>query len=182
MAEPPAAAPPADRPVAAPTTAARMATRSAGFDLERFLPYRLNVLASRVSRDLARQYERKFGISIPEWRVLAHLAQNRDVSVREIHERVDMDKSKVSRAAARLESLALIEKKEHAGDRRLVDLRLTARGLALFAEIAPLALAFEADLFAGLDAEERRIFERVMTKLLGEPASGSMAAGTDPSD
>ena len=180
---PPATTPPADRPVAAPMEAAAgMAARSAGFDLERFLPYRLNVLASRVSRDLARQYEQKFGISIPEWRVLAHLAQNRDVSVREIHERVDMDKSKVSRAAARLESLALIEKREHAGDRRLVDLRLTARGRALFAEIAPLALAFEADLFAALDAEERRVFERVMTKLLGEepvvPApGGSDAAG-----
>lgn len=179
---PPATTPPADRPVAAPTEAAAgMAARSAGFDLERFLPYRLNVLASRVSRDLARQYEQKFGISIPEWRVLAHLAQNRDVSVREIHERVDMDKSKVSRAAARLESLALIEKREHAGDRRLVDLRLTARGLALFAEIAPLALAFEADLFAALDAEERRVFERVMTKLLGEgpvvPAPGGSDAG-----
>lgn len=178
MAEPPAADP---AKTDLPRTGGPETACPAGFDLERFLPYRLNVLASRVSRDLARQYERKFGISIPEWRVLAHLAQNRDVSVREIHERVDMDKSKVSRAAARLESLALIEKREHAGDRRLVDLRLTARGLALFAEIAPLALAFEADLVAGLDPEERRVFERVMAKLLGEPASGSTGAGIDSS-
>jgi hypothetical protein len=56
-------------------------------DLDRFLPYRLNVLASRVSADLARVYEHRFGISIPEWRVLAHLAQNGQISVREIYRR-----------------------------------------------------------------------------------------------
>lgn len=136
------------------------------FDLDRFLPYRVNVLASRLSRDLARQYERKFGISIPEWRVIAHLAQNRNVSVREIHERVDMDKSKVSRAAARLESAGLIEKNVHPSDRRLVELHLTRKGRRLFAEIAPLARAYETEMLSRLTDEERRVFEAAVDKLL----------------
>ena len=74
-------------------------------DLDRFIPYLVNVLASRLSRELAKVYEARFGISIPEWRVVAHLSQHEDVSIREIHDRVDMDKAKVSRAAARLEAV-----------------------------------------------------------------------------
>ena len=80
------------------------------FVLDDFLPYRLSVAASRVSRRFARRYGAESGISIPEWRVLAHLAEGGPVSVRDIHARVDMDKSKVSRAAARLEEAGLVRK------------------------------------------------------------------------
>lgn len=78
------------------------------FDLAAFLPCQLSVAASRVSRGFAERYRAEFGLSIPEWRVLAHLAQSDTVSVREIHARVDMDKSKVSRAAVRLERVARV--------------------------------------------------------------------------
>ncbi|MEJ1156967.1 MarR family winged helix-turn-helix transcriptional regulator [Prosthecomicrobium sp. N25] len=139
-----------------------------GLDLDSFLPYLVNVLASRTSRELAGVYEARFGISIPEWRVIAHLAQNRNVSVREIHERVDMDKSKVSRAAARLESVGLIEKKVNPADRRLVELRLTRKGHKLFAEIVPLALDYEARLLSALTPEDRAAFVRAVGILLGD--------------
>jgi len=43
--------------------------------LERFLPYRLNVLASVVSNALARIYAERFGITIPQWRIIATLGQ-----------------------------------------------------------------------------------------------------------
>jgi maleylacetoacetate isomerase len=98
------------------------------FDLSAFLPYQLAVAAARVSKGFADRYRAEFGLSIPEWRVLAHLAGDDAVSVREIHARVDMDKSKVSRAAARLEEAGLIEKRENAADRRLLDMRLTDKG------------------------------------------------------
>ena len=76
-------------------------TRDGGvLDLDQFLPYRLTVLAARVSKRVAAEYSERFGISIPEWRVIAHLARYRKVSVREIHDCVNMDKSRVSRAAA----------------------------------------------------------------------------------
>jgi DNA-binding MarR family transcriptional regulator len=120
------------------------------FDLSAFLPYQLAVAASRVSRGFAEVYRDEFGLTIPEWRVLAHLAQSGAVSVREIHARVDMDKSKVSRAAARLESAGLIEKRENGTDRRLLDMTLTAKGQDLFVRIVPVALAYQAQVMAGL--------------------------------
>jgi DNA-binding MarR family transcriptional regulator len=113
------------------------------------------VASSRISRQFAERYKAEFGLTIPEWRVLAHLAQSDAVSVREIHARVDMDKSKVSRAAARLEAAGLIEKRENPEDRRLLDMRLTAKGGALIARIVPIANAYQAELMAllGPDAE-----------------------------
>lgn len=120
------------------------------FDLASFLPYQLSVVAQRVSKGFAERYRAEFGLTIPEWRVLAHLAQSGTVSVREIQARVDMDKSKVSRAAARLESAGLVEKRENEGDRRLLDMRLTPAGLALFARIVPIAKGYEADVLRDL--------------------------------
>ena len=78
------------------------------FELETFLPYRLAMAAGRVSRIFAERYRSEFGISIAEWRVIANLTQKEAVSVRDIFERVDMDKSKVSRAASRLEKAGYI--------------------------------------------------------------------------
>ena len=135
------------------------------FALDQFFPYRINVLASRISRDLAQVYERRFGISIPEWRVLAHLAANQRVSVREIFIRVDMDKSKVSRAAASLETAGLIRKATNPADRRLVELSLTRKGQRLFDRIAPLALGFETQLLQTLTTAEREALESIIAKL-----------------
>ena len=123
------------------------------FDLDNFLPYQLAVLAQRISREFAARYGARFDISIPEWRVVAHLSQAGAVSVREIHARVDMDKSKVSRAATRLEAAGYITKAAHPDDKRLVALSLTAKGRAMMAEIAPLARAYEAEVMARLGPE-----------------------------
>src|SRR6188768_2706240 len=120
------------------------------FELDRFLPYRLTVAAGRVSRRFARLYEAETGLSIPEWRVLAHLAQAGSVSVRDIQARVDMYKSKVSRAAARLEEAGLVQKLEHETDRRLVALSLTPEGEAAMQRLAAIAAAFQDELDAEL--------------------------------
>jgi DNA-binding MarR family transcriptional regulator len=116
------------------------------FALSEFLPYRLAVAATRVSRAFSARYRREFGLTIPEWRVLAHLAASDAVSIREIHARVGMDKSKVSRAAARLQAAGLLAKTANPGDARLVELRLTPDGVALFEKLIPVALAYQAEL------------------------------------
>ncbi|MDS9469251.1 MarR family winged helix-turn-helix transcriptional regulator [Paracoccus sp. MBLB3053] len=121
-----------------------------GFVLNDFLPYRLAVAASRVSRAFERRYMAEAGITVPEWRVLAHLSQEGAVSVREIELRADMEKSKVSRAASRLQRQGLIEKLENPGDRRLVSLSLTPKGLIMVERLIPLAMEFQSELQAVL--------------------------------
>lgn len=138
------------------------------FDLEGFLPYQLAVLAQRVSRGFAARYSARFDISIPEWRVIAHLSQADAVSVREIHARVDMDKSKVSRAASRLEAAGHITKAPHPDDKRLVALSLTEKGRAMMAEIAPMARAYEAEVLAQL-GPDAAAFRAALARLLDTP-------------
>lgn len=149
----------------------------ADFDLDSFLPYQLAVVAARISRDFATIYRDRFGLSIPEWRVIAHLGKSGSVSVREIHRRVDMDKSKVSRAAARLEENGLVTKAVNPSDRRLVSLELTEAGRQLVAEISPLARQFEAGVLARL-GDDGPAFQEVLSRLMAEtdaPGGGGTA-------
>lgn len=135
------------------------------FALERFLPYRLAVLAQRVSRDFSAIYRERFGLSVAEWRVLAHLNAAGSVSVREIHLHADLEKSKASRAAARLEAAGLIEKRAGAGDRRLVALTLSPKGREAMAALIPLAEAYEAEVLARLSPEDRAALDRAIATL-----------------
>lgn len=116
------------------------------FDLENFLPYQFNVLATRMSRGFAQRYQSRFGISVAEWRVVAHLSHAGAVSVREIHKYADMDKSKVSRAAARLQAAGYITKRPSQRDGRLVELALTPKGRDMMMELAALARTYQAQL------------------------------------
>ena len=141
------------------------------FDLMAFTPYRLALAADAISEELAAQYRTRFGLSNPEWRVLAHLAHAGEVSVRDIEIRVAMEKSKVSRAASRLEAEGYITKKVNAADRRLLQLSLTLRGRAMMAELLPVAIAFQAEIetrlgaaFAGLEASLGQILNATTTE------------------
>lgn len=116
------------------------------FSLDNFLPYQLAVLSSHISREFSKIYAENFGLTVPEWRVVVHLHNAGPVSVREIQGRVDMDKSKVSRAATRLEKSGHITKETNANDRRLLKLALTDKGHDLMKQIIPLAHDFETKL------------------------------------
>ena len=96
---------------------------------------------------------------------MAHLSQQEKVSVREIHQRVDMGKSKVSRAAAQLESAGLVVKNTHPVDKRLVELSLTAKGKRLMAKIAPMAQKYEDSVLAQLSPIQREALQQALDLL-----------------
>lgn len=123
------------------------------FDLDHFLPYQLNVLADRVSKAFADHYRAAYGISIAEWRVVAHLHHGGPVSVREITNRVNMEKSRVSRAASRLEQAGYLRKTPNPEDRRLLALELTEDGKAMMADLIRMADEFQSNVLAQLGAE-----------------------------
>jgi DNA-binding MarR family transcriptional regulator len=141
-------------------------TSTADFDLDAFLPYRLAVASQRVSAAFAEIYGSRHGLSRAEWRLLAHLASvDGPLSIREIFDRVAMDKPKVSRAASRLELMGLVEKGEHPGDRRLVALTLTERGRQVVADLLPLARDFETRLLERLAPDDRAALDRALRAL-----------------
>src|SRR5579859_5673957 len=138
-------------------------------DLETFLPYRLSVLSERISNAIARVYASRFGLSIPEWRLIAVLGRFGPLSANGVAGRTYMDKVRVSRAVQRLLERGLIERETDAADRRRSILKLSSEGAAIRAEVAPLALDIEARLLAVLSAEDRQDLDRIL-KLLDASA------------
>jgi len=137
-----------------PSAIARRGARSRTLRLEAYLPYRLSVAANEVSRLVARAYEDRFGISIPQWRMIANLAEHGALTPQQIGRTAGLDKVMVSRAAQGLVERGLLERARNGRDGRSHILALSADGVALHAAIAPLALAFERDLIADWTEEE----------------------------
>lgn len=135
-------------------------------ELDRFLPYRLSILSNIVSSAIAGRYSARFGIGIPEWRVMAVLAMTPGLSAAQVAERTAMDKVAVSRAVALLLAKNRLERQIAPADRRKSVLTLSADGARIHAEVAPLALALEQSLIQVLDDADRRALDRIMKTLL----------------
>ncbi|HWX65604.1 MAG TPA: MarR family winged helix-turn-helix transcriptional regulator [Rhodanobacter sp.] len=150
---------PAKRKPAPPTA------EHAPLQLEHFLPYRLSILSNTISQAIADDYQRRYDISVTEWRVMAVLARFDGLSAREVAERTAMDKVAVSRALARLVEAKRVSRVTHDDDKRRSVLSLTEAGWTMHDEVAPMARAREREVLAKLDAEERVWLERILDKL-----------------
>jgi DNA-binding MarR family transcriptional regulator len=134
--------------------------------LENFLPYRLSILSHTVSTTIAQVYENQFGLSIPEWRVIAILGRFPGLSAVEVAERTLMDKVAVSRAVTKLVKNGRLDREFADADRRRSILNLSEEGRRVHNEVAPLALQFERDLLQGLSKEETEKLDIIMERLL----------------
>ena len=132
--------------------------------LEGFLPHRLNVLSSLVSQALTQVYS-KYGIGIPEWRVLVSLGQFGVMTGKAIGARTHMHKTKVSRAVAQLEARKLVARKANRADLREAFLSLTPAGRAVYEELAPRARDFTERLSEVVNAADRAAFDRAVAQL-----------------
>lgn len=133
--------------------------------LEQFLPYQLNVVSSLVSQALSRVYAQRYGIGVPEWRVLVTLGQFQMMTAKAIGAHTHMHKTKVSRAVAILEKRRLLGRRPNRDDKREAFLSLTAAGRNIYEELAPHALDFAKRLTEILSANDREAFNRALAQL-----------------
>ncbi|MCL9999600.1 MAG: MarR family winged helix-turn-helix transcriptional regulator [Erythrobacter sp.] len=149
-------------------------------ELAGFLPYQLSVTSNAVSSLIAERYRKRFGLKIPEWRVMAVLgdaeAAGRELTQRSLTAATVMDKVAVNRAARVLEERGLIARVPNPGDGRSHLLALTAEGRAIHAEVMPLARATERELLEGFGGAEEADLRNLLARLraramrLAEPA------------
>ena len=130
--------------------------------LDNFLPYRLSFTTNLVSERIATAYQTLFGVSIPEWRVIAHTAEHDGITQLEIGQRSRMDKVTVSRAAIALTKRGLLERKPNPSDKRSHRLVLTVAGRELYSKIVPKALELERDIFATFPEDELEAFQATL--------------------
>jgi DNA-binding MarR family transcriptional regulator len=141
--------------------------------LDGYLPYRLSVASNAVSRLIARAYEDRFGLTIPQWRLIAVLAEDGPLTQQAIGARTVMDKVTVSRATQGLVKRRLVERVPHDADGRSHHLALSKAGERLHSEISPVALEYEARLLREFDPAAVEELKRVL--LLLERAAGVLS-------
>ena len=133
--------------------------------LEDFLPYRLSLLSNTISSRIAATYQDKFGISMPEWRIMAVLAEYPESAADDVCQRTRIEKSVVSRAVARLLGRHLLVREFDQQDRRRSILSLSETGQAVYAEVMPVAEHFEGLFLSGLNEAEKKQLSTLLTKL-----------------
>ena len=133
--------------------------------LDDYLPYRLSVASNEVSRLIARAYEDRFGLTIPQWRVICILAEDGPSTPQAIVARTATDKVIVSRAAQALTIRRLVQRKPNEADGRSHHLELTDTGRALHAEVTPLALRYEAEVISGLSETEVNGLKQLLSRI-----------------
>lgn len=121
------------------------------FNLQGFLPFRLSRLSYEVSNRMAEIYSDRFDISIPEWRILATLAEKKQCTAQEIVASTRTHKSTISRAVSRLIKNGWIERVSSKEDKRMQLLRMSTSGEERFSELTPLVLNFEKELNAKMN-------------------------------
>ncbi|MEP0191650.1 MAG: MarR family winged helix-turn-helix transcriptional regulator [Erythrobacter sp.] len=134
-----------------------------------FLPYQLSIASNAVSGLIAERYRKKFGLKIPEWRVIAVLGDKQsDVggsTQRVLTDATLMDKVAVNRACKVLEERGLIARVPNASDGRSHLLELTQEGRTIHAEVMPMAKAIERDLFDGFSKAEQTQLRSLLQRM-----------------
>lgn len=140
--------------------------KPAKLPLQEFIPYKLAVVANRLSQSIGSLFEEKYGIQIPEWRILMALHSCGPLAPNEVVEHTSMDKGRVSRAQRRLAELGLVSVSNDPRDGRRLVLFLTRKGAGMCAAIIPAARETEAWFLSVLPAGERRVLDKALSRLL----------------
>ncbi len=136
--------------------------------LDDFLPFRLSVTSNLVSERIAQVYQSLFALSIPQWRLIAVMAEGVAVSQQAICKRTHMDKVTVSRAATELVGRGLVERADNEQDKRSHLLSLSPAGKDLYASVAPKALEMERQIFTSLSPLETDQLKALLLKIEDE--------------
>jgi DNA-binding MarR family transcriptional regulator len=143
-------------------------TDPAQLDLSDFLPYLLSQAADRQGGAFSPVYKDRYGMLRTEWRVVFHLGQYGDLTAKDVCNRAQIHKTKVSRAVTALESKRFVSRHTVVSDRRHALLRLTPLGRTAYRDLSAAAARFDEDLKLRLGAADTHTLKRCLLKLAGK--------------
>ena len=134
------------------------------FNLDNFVPFQLSSVANQVSRALGAKYEKQYGISRTQWRIMAVLAQNSQTG-KSIARKTVMDKSVISRAVKDLIAKKYVRRIASQSDGRETLLSLTPNGKRIAGEISTIVMQAERDILSKIAPEERDALMKILIRL-----------------
>jgi DNA-binding MarR family transcriptional regulator len=134
------------------------------FELGQYLPYLVNRAGVRLAVNFARDL-RRHGVLLQEWRVLAALAAHGPQRLSDLAALTSIDLSTLSRLVGRMTRGKLVERGRMNGDRREVQVKLTAKGRSTTRAIIPMARRYERLALGGFSDDETRMLKRLLVRL-----------------
>lgn len=150
-----------------------MSSSGSQLNVEDFLTFRLTRLANSLRTNLTKPYLESFGLSLPEWRLLALVARFAPMRFSEVTARSGMDKGQVSRTLRAMAERGLTKTKaiKERGSRSTealaapVMVSITPKGAALYKAVLPVARKRQAELLLTLSQAERVQLYSIIDKL-----------------
>ncbi|PLK24383.1 MarR family winged helix-turn-helix transcriptional regulator [Novosphingobium sp. TH158] len=130
-----------------------------------FLPYLLAITSNAVSGRIADDYRVRFGLRIPEWRVMAVLGDGGSMTQREMVQSTVMDKVAINRACKVLEERGLVERSPNQRDGRSHHLELTEEGRKLYSEVMPMTYHIFERIFADIEPREQEALKALLARI-----------------
>lgn len=130
-----------------------------------FLPYVLAITSNALSGRIADEYRSRFGLRIPEWRIMAVLGDARALTQRDLVSATLMDKVAVNRACKVLEKRDLVARSPNDRDGRSHHLELTPAGRTLHEEVMPMTEEMYERIFLDITAAERAQMMALLSRI-----------------
>ena len=141
--------------------------------------FKLVRVVNLTARPFRQRVGREHQLTLNEWRTMALLGSRPGLTATQLADLTGLDKMAVSRALAGLQRARRLHRHEDPTDQRRSRLYLSSAGKAVHAAVVVRARQREAELFAGVSAEELQQLNGTLDKLIasvasnaGPPASG----------
>lgn len=139
----------------------------AGLSVDDFLTTRLSRVIQAMRRAATQTYAQEFGLTVPQWRLLSVLAQAGSLAFADLVQQSTTDKALVSRTLRLLEDRELVAlQSEGSGPRKRLRCDITPAGLALHAQVMPVAQRSQAELIHLMAPQERRVVYQALDRVL----------------
>jgi DNA-binding MarR family transcriptional regulator len=138
-------------------------SRRAKLVLDDYLPYLVNRVGTIIADQFGAEALAPQGLSIAMWRVMAALSSNGGQRQIDLADLTSIDASTLSRLVTRLTRMGLVTRARSASSNREVDVKLSAKGDALVAQLIPIAIDYETTAGAGLSAQELAVLKRCLS-------------------
>jgi DNA-binding MarR family transcriptional regulator len=127
--------------------------------------FRVHALASSLFKGAQQYYGARFGVGLPELRILSNLDSEGPLAASHLVELTAMDKALVSRILTTLHARGLLDAAAPASDPRRRCWSLSRKGHRLVEQLRPEWKRREAIIQAELTSEERDLLEDMLRRL-----------------
>jgi MarR family transcriptional regulator, organic hydroperoxide resistance regulator len=150
---------------------------SAKLDLDNYLPYLVNRAGTIIAEQFGAEALAPYRLSIAMWRVMAVLAHTGGQRQIDLADLTSIEVSTLSRLVTRLVRMGIASRTRSASSTREVVVKLTAKGKAQVARLAPLAREYEEAAIVGVRPDELATVKSALHRIYANMKARQSASG-----